>query len=75
MTQPVIDGIENPIERIPGMPLGFGAPLTGFHPTIQPTNPLGLHFVLIVFVPVDMFAKLSFEAAPTVGVRILRNRL
>ena len=71
MTQPVIAGIENPIERIPGMPLGLGAPLTGFYPKIQSTNPSGLHLVLTVFVPVDMFAKLSFEAAPAGGVRIL----
>lgn len=68
--QPVIAGVENPIERIPGLPLGFSVPLTGFRPTIRPINPLGLHLVLIVFVPVDMFAKLSFEAAPAVDVRI-----
>lgn len=69
--QPAIAGIENLIERILGMPCGLGALLTGFRPTTQPANPLDLHLVLTVFVPVDMFAKLSFEAAPAVGVRIL----
>ena len=69
--QLVIAGIENLIERIPGLPLGFGAPLTGFRPTVQPTNSLGLHLVLVVFVPVGMFAKLSPESLPAVGVRIL----
>ena len=69
--QPAIAGIENLIERILGMPCGLGALLTGFRPTTQPANPLGLHLVLTVFIPVDMFAKLSFEAAPAGDVRIL----
>jgi len=69
--QPVIAGIENLIECLPGLPRGFGAPLAGSCPTVQPTKTLGLHLVLTVFVLADMIVKVTFEAAPTVGVRIL----